>query len=213
MFTIDLPFGKSFAEKKLGGELGDLLDAAEHFGTPFGQVMILLGICAVSGWTERRMWRIFSGTVAAGLSANIIKLMLARSRPRAFEFELPTTFGELFPFGSNSSGMQSFPSAHTASAFGFAAMMSWAFPKGRPVFIFFAVLVAMQRVTTAAHFPSDVCFGAVLGWCVATTFTTSRGPGKWFHGLERNAVKNETATEQISADMESLETQMGVTSG
>jgi len=172
---VDVPVGHYFVAHPLHGDLADAVDAAEHFGTPFGQLLILGTILTI--YRGRISWtgRVFSGTCAAGLAADLAKLLIARTRPRAFGFaELPImdSFTRLFPLGDGGALAQSFPSAHTASAFGFAALMSWACPSGRPAFLLLAALCGLHRICTQAHFPSDVCFGAALGWFVGCLFVS-----------------------------------------
>ena len=78
----------------------------------------------------------------------------------------------------------SFPSGHTMFAFGAATIIfmhnKW---YGLAAYIF-ACLMAFSRVYLYVHFPTDVCFGAVLGICLALVvykarksfFTDSRLP-------------------------------------
>jgi membrane-associated phospholipid phosphatase len=119
------------------------------------------------------MTQAFVAATAAGLSADIVKLVIARTRPRAFDFDahsLAEGFTKIFPLWSGGSAMQSFPSAHTASAFGFAALMTSLYPQGGPAFVTLATLTGMQRIGAGAHFPSDVSVGAALGWLVGVAF-------------------------------------------
>ena len=196
LFTVDYSVGKSFSSSKLHGEIKRIVDTTEHFGTPYGQILILLCLAAGTGWTDRRGIRIFVGTAAAGLAANLGKLLIARSRPKAFDFEnsnIFDTFAGWFPFHSGGHAMEGFPSAHTASAFGFAAMLSWAYPKGRTFFIIMGLLVGVHRIATSAHFPSDVFAGAAIGWAIGDSFTA---PNLWvnkkFAQLEQQETEAET---------------------
>lgn len=173
LFTIDHIVGAHTGKFPLRGELGGVLDAAEHFGTPYGQLVVLLTIHTCGAASFPAITRIFLGATAAGMSANVFKLLVARTRPRAFRFEDHTIwdgFTGWFPFGAGGSAAQSLPSAHTASAFGFAVLMIWAFPQGRPAFLVLASLTALQRVMDGAHFASDACLGAALGWTVGLFF-------------------------------------------
>ncbi len=188
VFTIDYSVGKHFTTFRLHGELRDFVDAAEHFGTPYGQILILLCLAGCTGWKERRVYRILAGATAAGLIANVLKLLVGRRRPKAFDFEnsrILDSFSGWLPFHSDGSLFESFPSAHTASAFGFAALLIWAFPKGRAIFILLGLLVGVHRVTTAAHFPSDVFAGAAVGWFMGYSFTSSTWVTRKFDWLER----------------------------
>ena len=173
---VDGPVGSHFGEHPASGEVKNFFDAAEHFGTPFGQILILV---ILSGWVKKpeRRWnpvvmRVFVTAVIAGLAADVGKLMISRYRPHHFDFDLhmADSFAGLLRFGAGGHGQQSFPSAHTASAFGFAAALAWAWPKQQRVFYSLAALVGLQRVVMGAHFPSDVLAGAALGYLVASLY-------------------------------------------
>lgn len=61
----------------------------------------------------------------------------------------------------------SFPSGHSASAVAFATGAALELPAVGPVLGPLAAGVALSRVSTGAHYPSDVVAGAVLGGTVA----------------------------------------------
>ena len=188
LVTIDGIVGSFFHTHKPAGEVRHLLAAAEHFGTPYGQILALLCVAAACGWNEPRVIRIFCGAALAGLAANLAKLCIARTRPSQFDFDalrILDSFVGWFPLGRGGSGFQSFPSAHTASAFGFAALLVWAYPRGRPAFLLLAGLVGLQRVAASAHFPSDVLIGGALGWSVGWLLTGQNRVTRFFDRLER----------------------------
>lgn len=196
LVTIDFRVGRYFTVAELPDELEDFVDAAEHFGTPYGQLLALLCLFAATRWHERRVFRIFLGTCAAGLGANLVKLLVARVRPRSFDFdqlELFDGFIGWLTFGADGSKAQGFPSAHTASAFGFAALLTWAFPSGKKVFLLLAAFVGLHRITTSAHFPSDVFVGAAVGWSVAILFTGNTWLARKFDRLEQQVAEAEEA--------------------
>ena len=85
---------------------------------------------------------------------------------------------------SDQSGLQSFPSAHTATAAGLAAALIWLYPQGRLLFTLLAVLVGCQRIVSGAHFPSDVLVGAAAGCLVATFFLHVGRLPVWFDRWE-----------------------------
>lgn len=188
---LDVPIGAWFREHHLFKPLREFFEAAEHFGTPAGQFLLL----AVIGWQlvdvhgrpklqwDVRTVRIFVAALLSGLTANVFKLCITRSRPRAFAFHessIWSGFGDWFPLGAGGSDFQSFPSAHTASAVGFAVLLSWAWPERRAVFFVLATLVGMQRIAVSAHFPSDVLAGAAVGWLFAQLYIRESHVSRWW---------------------------------
>ena len=59
-------------------------------------------------------------------------------------------------------------------AWGLFAALAWRYPRGRWLFLVFAVSAALQRVATSAHYPSDICFGAALGMLGAAIFLSDQ---------------------------------------
>jgi membrane-associated phospholipid phosphatase len=121
-----------------------------------------------------------------------MKLFLARSRPYATKLDsldgVLQTFGQWFPWFSMKSPWQSFLSGHTATAVGLALGLSWLLPRGKWLFAVLAILVGLQRTASKNHFPSDVLWGAAIGWLIASACL----PGGWlsrpFDRLERRSA-------------------------
>ncbi|MET9566893.1 MULTISPECIES: phosphatase PAP2 family protein [Streptomyces] len=61
----------------------------------------------------------------------------------------------------------SFPSGHTAAAVAFTAATASVWPAAGAVCAVPAALVAVERVQSGAHYPSDVAAGAAIGLAVA----------------------------------------------
>lgn len=100
-----------------------------------------------------------------------LKALTRRERPRA----IPPTgnFSNTWfktGWGSSFSGAASFPSGHSTAAFAVATVMARRY-RARPWVPWLAYglagVVAFSRVTTQAHFPSDVFVGAVLGYSIS----------------------------------------------
>lgn len=98
---------------------------------------------------------------AAGLTVQLLKHLIGRPRPRflhAGGFQIGPLWGP-----SLESGLDSFPSGHTAASLAVAGVMARHFPAGSTFFYAVAGLVAVSRVTSGSHFPTDVLAGATVG--------------------------------------------------
>jgi membrane-associated phospholipid phosphatase len=180
--AVDLPVGMRLRHwnaeasplynKDVHAYLG-YFDIFEPFGHGLGVVIVLMVLHQLDPARRWAIPRVAACALAAGGAADLLKMVIIRSRPNDLPLDFGgsawATFGHWLPMLSGQSGMQSFPSAHTATAAGFAAALIWLYPQGRLLFTLLAVLVGCQRIVCGAHFPSDVCAGAAAG-CLAATF-------------------------------------------
>lgn len=150
--------------------LKNLLNHAEPFGHGVGVVIAALAILSL----EMKQWKtgfsLLTTGIGAGLLADVMKLLVARCRPRDYDFAsfaVGDTFGEWLPGLGGSSCLQSFPSAHSATASAMAVLLSTLYPRARWVFGLLAVLVLGHRLHFGAHYPSDILVGAGIGWLFA----------------------------------------------
>lgn len=165
--AIDVPL----ASWVRGGHAPDLIQKlcglAEVFGHGLGVVLIVLFIAVLDPWHRYGIPRIMAASLGAGLAANVIKLLVARTRPAHCDFAVADrgieTFGSWFPLAGNESWQQSFPSSHMATAAGLAIVLAAFYPRGRWLFPAFAALAGFQRVLHQSHFASDVFLGAAVG--------------------------------------------------
>ncbi len=96
--------------------------------------------------------------VAAELLAQVLKHVTSQPRPVAVLPELDTHGYPITPHGN------AFPSAHTAVCFALlCGLWPWLSRPQRVVGIVFAVLVALNRIYVAAHWPVDVLGGLAIG--------------------------------------------------
>lgn len=101
---------------------------------------------------------------AAGMLAELLKLLVRRGRPQ------DDTAGYLFrawsdhPLSTRGFG---FPSSHAVVAFAAAAILARLFPRARVVWYAAATGCAISRLLAHAHFLSDVVAAALLGIAVA----------------------------------------------
>jgi len=169
---IDLPVARWFLDGRCPWLLAKLFALAEVFGHGLGVAMILAALFQLDRMGRWAVPRIAACTAAAGISADLVKLLIVRVRPRCFDFTgtVADTFGRWFPLLTTHAGAQSFPSGHVATAVGLAVGLTWLYPQGRYLFAALAVLAAFQRMESGAHYPSDVLFAAALGYLVAQAF-------------------------------------------
>ena len=128
------------------------------------------------------MWRLgrgrhglatLCGAGLAGILSELLKMTVARQRPldgvtlreSGYSFRAPFS-GFLDPSNLG------FPSSHAAVAFGGAVTLALLVPRLTLVLLLIATGTALTRVMTAAHYPSDVLVGGLIGiasgWWVAS---------------------------------------------
>ncbi len=177
--AVDLPIAQWWLHKCPDG-LKRFLGTFETYAYGAGVGAILLTVLVL----DRRRYlfpRALAITLAAGLTADFGKMLLARTRPNSFAFDGPVwqTFGQWLPLTRAGAAHQSFPSGHMAAAFGLTAALVWLYPRGRWLFAAFAVLAGCQRMASGMHFLSDVCWGAMAGSLAALLLL----PGGWLAPL------------------------------
>lgn len=192
-FDMDLaPWLQKTGE--LPGDFRRILALSELMAHGTGVAIVLAIIWCVVPHQRLHLPRIAACAYSAGLAASGLKLMHARIRPLAcppniqeawqtWRGWLPThndNLGQTYDYA-----LQSFPSAHTATAVGFAIGMMWLYPRGRYIFVGLAILAGFQRIVFHAHWPSDVAFGAAIGLFFGACFVLPGTVGNWiFDRLE-----------------------------
>lgn len=126
--------------------------------------MLWLGAAAVLSLVGRRgRLGAGSGLAAAGLASALangpVKWAVRRPRPHG------AVLAGLRR-GGQSPGTSSFPSGHTASAVAFAVAASAEYPLAATVLGPAALLVALARMRSLRHYPTDVLGGAIIGAAV-----------------------------------------------
>ena len=198
--SVDLDVARWCKEGHVPKPLMRFFNFSEVCGHGIGVATILLAAAVLDPTLGgRRAWPRFAGlgvgrlpcssdfvrmvaaSFAGGLMANVIKATpLDRVRPRAADLSAVasalSTFGDSVATTiASHSDVNSFPSGHSATAFGLAAALSWKYPHGSWLFFALAASAATQRVVTSAHYPSDVLLGAALGLaCAAAVLGQAR---------------------------------------
>ncbi|MCQ9178119.1 phosphatase PAP2 family protein [Streptomyces sp. IBSBF 2953] len=125
-------------------------------------------MAACGGWRGRK-------AAAAGLTALAVAQFAANAlckqladRPRPPKEWIPHDEVEDRPDSS------SFPSGHTAAAVAFTAAVAPSLPVAGALCAIPAALVAVERVQSGAHYPTDVAAGAVIG--LGSAWSTRNAP-------------------------------------
>jgi undecaprenyl-diphosphatase len=127
---------------------------ASRLGEPQTLLLGLGALYLAGNRTDRRAARdSLVVAVQVSLTARLTKMLFGRARPRQGkgEFRGPTLSAD------------SFPSGHTALAFGVAAAYSRHRPAASSLARGLAALVGWSRVAEGAHWPGDVAAAAALG--------------------------------------------------
>ena len=188
------------------GDLKRLVCLSELFAHTFGVVLIIFGIWYLTPDRRRFIPRLIACTFFSSITAQLIKLCVARHRPTTFldENQIPnwplntdvTWLGTAPDVAVNMQyATQSFPSAHAASVCALAIGLSYVFPHGRKLFVGVAIIASLQRIIFFAHWPSDVVVGASLGFLIAGGLVQNWGIGGLCGKLENR--KTELIEEEL----------------
>ena len=177
------------------GDLKRFVSLSEIFAHGFGIGVVAIGIWLLARPSRRLIPRIVSCAVWPSLGVHLIKLFFARARPivyfdenslASFPGSISETFLGWLPRQTLNTiyHFQSFPSGHAATVWGLAIGMAWAFPKGRWLYFTLAFLASSQRVSSFAHWTSDVLFGTAIAFLMAGALTQNWGLGFYFGKFE-----------------------------
>jgi membrane-associated phospholipid phosphatase len=167
MFTVD-HYCPTFAiENKMPGDLRAFFQCIGFFGHGTGCLIAVSLIWSLDRRNKTAIPLVIGSTLLAGAITTVVKILVHRPRPFVDQAALGDSVTLSDAVFHNF--LQSFPSGHTAIAFALAMALSMLYRQGKPVFLIFAAFVAVQRVISQNHFPSDVIAGAVVGLLSAQT--------------------------------------------
>lgn len=138
-------------------------------------LMLVCGIFLVVAWRlkSRKWMRIIIAAMLAstiaGIIANASRLTTGRTRPRESPKLVQGFYGP-WKDGRTTIGDQaynSFPSGHTATAFGLAGVVLFACPLVGAGVMVLAALVGWSSIMMGTHHPSDVLVSVILSLTVA----------------------------------------------
>lgn len=175
---VDITILRWFRGDVVPGDIIRIFKLAEVFAHSYGVIAILLTAFVLDPANRRRVPRTALLAFSSGIACLLVKVSVGRLRPNQLPWDSPEmlggsldTFVGWFPVSGRWSAIseyaiQSFPSAHTATAVGLAIGLSRTYPAGRWLFGLFAALAAMQRISVGAHFVSDTFVGAAVAFAV-----------------------------------------------
>jgi membrane-associated phospholipid phosphatase len=192
-FLIDVPVSRAMVHDHALQHLHRFLEMIEPFGQPTAVIAVSLAVLLCGEARRATGFRVAAGALLPGLAVDVLKLCVARVRPRHFDFQgsVLDTFSGLLPGSGAGSHFQSWPSGHTATAVGFCLALSAVFPQGRWLFRALAALVALQRIESGAHYLSDTLFATGVA-CAVHIMVFGSGPvGQWFERIEARWTAHE----------------------
>jgi membrane-associated phospholipid phosphatase len=193
---VDLAVAKMAVRDHVPGDLRKLVNVAEVFAHGTGVAMILITALVLDPTNRRYLLRVATCAFGAGALAQSLKHLVPRIRPNSLVHAQVESVLDTFLSREqlhseayrqiSEVGLQSFPSGHTATAFGLALGLAWLYPRGRWLFIIFATLAALQRIMCDAHYVSDTLAAAALAFLFAGICLDARLLGRLFDRFERS---------------------------
>lgn len=169
---------KHSAEKKFHGAVRKWGDWPPLMGASV-VVWLLLRWRGNKRWSRIVLLAMVASTLA-GILANASRLTTGRTRPRESPkieqgFYGPWHEGRLL---IGQPAYNSFPSGHTATAYGYAAVIVLAAPPWGVLALVPATAVAWSSIVMGAHHPSDVVVSVILAFGVALVCVRVTGMGR-----------------------------------
>jgi membrane-associated phospholipid phosphatase len=160
--------------RKHAGNLDDLNDTFDGSITSAETALVPLSLLA-AGYIRHDTYQVNTSLLAgeAYVDAAIVDLALKTITQRKRPVGIPPSgpFNDTFFKNNNSHFSEgSFPSGHAIGAFSIATVIANRYHHHRwvPIAAYgLATAISLSRVTTSAHFPSDVFLGAGLGYAIA----------------------------------------------
>jgi undecaprenyl-diphosphatase len=138
---------------------------------------------------------VFVSVASSGIIVNIAKYVIGRARPKHFE----STGGFSFDFWSGDADWASFPSGHATTAMALGLSLALLFPRLRWVFLSLGFWIAVSRLFTRAHYPSDVLGGVVVGGLAAWLLARALAQRRLLFDFDRagNLIRRKSASARL----------------
>ena len=181
----DYEISRWLRNQRIPGDLRKFIALSEIFAHSLGCAFILGTLWWIDEANRRKIANGALFVLLCGLLSNAMKAIIPRQRPYVFDKAVSDrgaavweSWGTPWTESWMEEEIRSFPSGHTATAVAMAIALSYAYPKGRPLFFTMAALASLQRIVAGAHYPSDVLFSAALAFTLALVWAwfTHRNP-------------------------------------
>jgi undecaprenyl-diphosphatase len=129
--------------------------------------LLILGFAAQQALLRGLAWRyLLAQLIGSVIVVRVLKMLLGRGRPNS---DLPGEFTGEWGAWTLDAGFHAMPSGHSADVFTGAVLLALVLKSAglRSVLLASAVLAGFSRVAVAAHWPSDVLVGGLIGSCCA----------------------------------------------
>jgi membrane-associated phospholipid phosphatase len=166
VMPLDVSLSSVALKVRLPGDLRRLLQFGEVFAHSLGCTVILGSLLWIDIRNRSRLWRACGFVLICSVLANAAKYAIPRNRPNTYDELFPAssweTFGSPFTKSWFDESLRSFPSGHSATAAAMAIGLSYAYPRGRWLFLSMALLAVAQRLFSGAHYASDLIAGITI---------------------------------------------------
>jgi len=153
--------------------LEDVNDVVRGSITSGATALVPLTMVAV-GYLHHNSYLAQTGLLAGEAFVNTevlgVALKAITNRTRPIQVSPGQQFSDTFFSGTHSRFSSSFPSGHALNAFAVATVVSYRYRRHRwvPLLAYgAATVVGLSRLSTSAHFPSDIFLGSTLGYAIA----------------------------------------------
>ncbi len=174
---IDIYTARWFASDPLPRELADILDLCRVYSHGSGVFMILLGLILMAPKKRWYVPRLAALAMGGGAVATITKMFVLRPRPAGLNLDIATyDFAWMWVFdwslehvASFDANTRAFPSGNVSTAIALSVGLWVVLPRGKWLFVAICIGTILQRLSSGAHFVSDLFGGAGCGllWAYA----------------------------------------------
>ena len=132
----------------------------------YSVIAILLGLAAIrlyGGFNRKNVAMFIAAILLGGGAVHLVKQNLPLDRPLGYYAEKSPPMDGRVHAPYDRPHHRTFPSGHSQTAFGVAAIIALMFRRHVALWFLWAALVALSRVYLGVHFPLDVAAGSLFG--------------------------------------------------